>query len=389
MLPVRRFALLSLVAAGTSAVAQPKPALAPLVGATEVIKLTTPAGFIDDAVGGDGDRFAYVVADTASKAELHVVTLSTKQEVTVDLAAITLHPVSVQLVGQRAFVVGVTDDGRQVGALVELKTKPGVAVFKIAPATHITVITRDGKQRIAVHRVTVAKTSTRHEVELLSLDNGSRVGAMRSIELEGNQSKALDFRVNHWSDGYTRAYGIKAGEWDKKEDQRAPDGEATYDFVLGKLVDKKKIDDLFEQRRRFQALADADGRIDFLRLDWDSKVHNIQAWRAGKPRVLELDQPLASYDQKSVQGFVGADGAVWLALRVDPVNPDAVARKKADPEYLDIFRAAPDGKAIRKARILAAGMRHRFGIAGDKFWLIERNQSMERGGKSLTLYQLQ
>ena len=80
---------------------------------------------------------------------------------------------------------------------------------------------------------------------------------------------------------------------------------------------------------------------------------------------------------------------MWLALKVDPVNAEAVARKKADLEYLDVFRAGPDGKAIRKARILATGIRHRFGVAGDRFWLIERNQSMERGGKSLTVYQLQ
>ena len=48
-----------------------------------------------------------------------------------------------------------------------------------------------------------------------------------------------------------------------------------------------------------------------------------------------------------------------------------------------------DGKATRKARVFAHGIRHKFGIAGaDRFWLIERNQTMERGGKSLTIYKL-
>ena len=61
------------------------------------------------------------------------------------------------------------------------------------------------------------------------------------------------------------------------------------------------------------------------------------------------------------------DGTAWIALKVDPVNPDAVARKKADPEYLDIFRAGPDRKAVRKARVLATGVRHRFGVVKTAF----------------------
>jgi len=53
----------------------------------------------------------------------------------------------------------------------------------------------------------------------------------------------------------------------------------------------------------------------------------------------------------------------------------------------------PDGKAPRKARVLAKGVRHRFGLvadkAGDKFWLLERNNGFDRGGRSLTVYQAQ
>ena len=69
-----------------------------------------------------------------------------------------------------------------------------------------------------------------------------------------------------------------------------------------------------------------------------------------------------SYDAKSLQGIVNADGCAWIALKVDPVNADAVARKKADPEYLDVFRVGADGKAMRKARMLAKGLRYRFGV---------------------------
>lgn len=374
-------------------VERPVPNVPPLVGGTEVLRLTTPTGFIDDAVAAQGDRLAYVVADAATKAELHVVSLASKAELAVvDLAPVTLQPIELHFVGARLLVLGRTDDGRVHGALVELadkgKGKPaGTVVYKIAPATHLTVITRDGKPRVAVHRATkTAAGGTRHEVELLALDTGRRVGAVRALELDGADThKPQEFRVNHWSDGWTRAHGIKAGEWDRKEDQRSPDAEATYDFVTGKLT-KIKITDLFEQRRRFQALADADGRLDFVRVaqDWSG----VQVWSAGKPVSLKLDQPFATYDNKSLQGMVEPDGSAWLVLQVDPVNADAVARKKADPEYVDVFRASRDGQAVRKMRVLAHMARVRFGVIGDKVWLLERNKGFERGGKSLAIYQL-
>ena len=355
----------------------------PLVGATEVVKIAPSGGFVDDAIALDAQRLAYVVADTSSRAELHLVTLATKQEQLVDLSPITLHPIALELVGSnRAFVVGATEDGKQVAALIDISDKAkGKPIYKLPAASHITVITRDGKPRVAVHTV----TGTRHEVALFTLETGARIGAPHTLELDAaNTNKSLDFRVNHWSDGFTRAYGIKGGEWDKKEDQRSPDVEATYDLLTAKFVARTPITDLFEQRRRYQALADAaNDRADFL-----LATPTLQLWRANKPRPVELDQPFATYDPKSLQGIVLPDGSAWLALKVDPVNPDAVARKKADPEYLDIFRITADAKATRKARILSTNLRHRFGVSGNRFWLLERNQGFDRGGKSIAVYDL-
>jgi hypothetical protein len=376
--------------AGAPAPVPPRPTVAPLVGLTEQMKVTTPTGFIDDVVATEDGRIAYVIADTASKAELHVLSHATKQEQVVDLAPVTLYPVGLHLVGQRAFVIGRTEDGSQIGALVELTAKgkkpAGTVVYKLPPATSITVVKRDGKQRLAVYRTSTTGELTRHDVEVLAIETGKRVAAAKPFEVDSKGKNArLDFKVNHWSDGMTRAYGIKAGEWDKKEDQRAPDVEAAYDLISGKFSDKKKIVDLFEQRRRFQALSESGKRLDFIRLD----ISGLQLWRGGTSRAIEIDQPLTSYDPKSMQGIVAADGSGWIVLKMDPVNAEAVARKKADPEYLDIFRVTADGKATRKARVLATGVRHRFGVIGDTFWLIERNNGFERGGKSLAIYQLQ
>jgi hypothetical protein len=386
-----RGSLVLLAGLTTTLHAMPRSAVPALVGMTEVQKLKAPVGFIDDAIAFDGQRVAYVVADAAAKSELHVVTPG-QPEIVIDLAAITLHATGLRLVGKRAFVIGKADHDNEVGAMIELvatsKSKPaGTVAFEVGPATHVAVIERDGKARIALHRVTATKTGTRHDVELDSLETGRRVAAGHAVELDtAARSKQLDLKVNHWSDGMTRASGLKGGEWNKKENQRSPDVEATYDLVSGRFVDRRPIADLFEQRKRFQVLADARGELDFVRMAWDNQ--SIQVWRAGKPKPLELDQPLSQYDPKSLQGVLQRDGTTWVALKVDPVNPDAVARKKADPEYLDIFRAGPDNKAVRKARVLATGVRHRFGVLDNGVWLLERSSGFDRGGRSLAIYKL-
>jgi len=384
-------ALIAALALPVVARAQPKPALPAVVGATEVVRFTTPSGFIDDPVALDGRRVAYAIVDGTAHAELHVVELATKQDAVIDISAVTFHPIDVRLLGARALVIGATDDGNQVAALVELadagKTKPaGTVVYRVGPATHITAITRDGALRLAVHRATATQTGTRHEVELLAVDSGRRVAGGRALELDRNDTDVkLELHVNHWADGMTRAFGIKGGEWDPKENQRSPNVEAQFDLVAGKIVDKKPIGDLFEQRKRYGMLADAGGKLDFVRMSWDNT--GVELWRAGKPVPLELDQPIASYDPKSLQSAVDATGGGYLAFKVDPVNAAAVERKKADPEYFDIFKV--DGaKATRRARVLATGARHRFGVLGDTFYLLERSTAFDRGGRTLTLYRL-
>jgi hypothetical protein len=242
-----------------------------------------------------------------------------------------------------------------------------------------------------VHKTSATKTGVRHDLELIALETGKRVAAGKPFELDKDVAKKLDFHVNHWSEGWTRVSGLKGGELigkNKKDNTHGPDTDATYDLITSKWVDNKPIGDLVEQRKRYQTLADAAGQLDFLRMTWDNSA--VQVWTRGTARTIELDQPLTNYDAKSLQGVVAPDGSAWVALKVDPVNPDAVARKKADPEYLDVFRVdAGAGKAVRKARVPAKNTRFTFGVLEGYFWLLERSSGFDRGGKSLSIFQLQ
>ncbi len=394
-------ALLSIANAQPAAKA-PAASKQPLLptGATEVMKLTAEAGFVDDVIAYDNARIAYIVADTSTKAELHVVQfgctkcIAQKQEITVDLSPVTLRPVALRLVGQRAFVIGATEDGNQVAALVDLSKKAATSFYKLGPAAHITLVNYGGAVRVAVHKTSATKTGVKHDLELIALETGKRVSAGKAFELEKDFNKKLDFHVNHWSEGWTRVTGFKGGEWNKKDNQRSPDTEATYDLVAGKFVDNKQITNVVEQRKGFQTLADAGGQLDFVRMAWDNG--SIHVWSHGVQRAVDIDQPLTSYDAKSLQGIVNADGSAWLVIKVDPVNAEAVARKKADPEYLDIFRVnAGETKATRKARLPAKDLRFKFGTvdgapAGETYvWLLERSTGFDRGGRNITIFKLQ
>ena len=68
-------ALVSLASAQPKAAPGPaasKQSLTP-IGATQVMKIAAETGFVDDIVAYDNQRIAYVVADTSTRAELHVV----------------------------------------------------------------------------------------------------------------------------------------------------------------------------------------------------------------------------------------------------------------------------------------------------------------------------
>ena len=99
-----------------------------------------------------------------------------------------------------------------------------------------------------------------------------------------------------------------------------------------------------------------------------------------------LDPPLATYDPSTARVAMRGD-RVWISLVVDPVNPAAVARKKADPEYMDLFEV-DGGRAVRKARIFAAKKKLTWGWSGDTLWVLEKNLGFGRGGKALRFYRL-
>ena len=176
-----------------------------------------------------------------------------------------------------------------MAALVELvehgKTKPaGTVVYKL-PAAAPPVVTGAPRRHDPSRRAEPIGHRRRRVMRSIAV-----AGSWAAAQARGQRhEQALDFRVNHWADGMTRALGVKGGEWNR-EGQRSPDVEATYDLVAGKFVDQRPIANLFEQRKRFR-------RSPTRAASSDTCVPKAARYRSGSaPQAIELDQPFASYD---------------------------------------------------------------------------------------------
>jgi hypothetical protein len=377
---------------------RPSPAPAPprgptrtravATGVTEVASFKPAKGFIDDPIAvGSAERLAFIETDAATFATL-VVVEDGKPRARFGLPSATDVPVTLALLGDgdaaRVLVVSQAENGQQTGVLYDLA---GKQVRRYGPAADVTLIERGKKQWVALHKTQPgARNTVQHEVELVDLQTGKRRGAPRRFGVDRQRRSAeLDFTVNHWLDGWTRAVGTKGGRWDARSNQRTPDVSAEYDVVDGRFVREDPIVDVVQHSKRFQVLAERADRALFVRISDDGTMPEL--WKRGEVETIVLDQPLPRYDGASISLAVDSAGATWLGLRVDPVNREAVKRGRADVETLDIFRLRGD-RATLRASLPVTKRRVRWGALGDVVWVVERNIGFDRGGTGLTLYRL-
>jgi len=378
-------AVVVLAAAGGPAAAdQAKPE--PLIGVHQEARIAPTRGFVDDAIAAEGTRLAYVNTDGATFTELVVYDVAAGAEklrvaLPGDLgAAVELHFVG----PDRILVIGRAADGT---ARADLLGPDGKSLREFGPAHDVALVLRGGAPRIALHAITeLSGDVTRHRVELDDLTTGRRIGKARTLEVQRSGAcKKLDFRISYWTDGYTHAIGVKGGHYDPKEDQRTPDAAADLDVMTRKFA-QHPIKDPMEHLRRLQIMTGRQGQPSFARMSND--LTSVEVWKDGVPTTLTLDQSVFQYDPTTLASAVDDKGATWVGLEVDPVNAEAVRRKKADPQYLDLYRVS-GGHATRKARVLAPAKRKlTWGVAGDRWWVLEHNVGFDRGGPILTIYKL-
>ena len=365
-----------------------EPAAPAMITATPPMYRVMPStGFIDDAIWSDGKTLAYIITDAAAQADVHIVDVTTKAERVVALPPALHQPKAIRVFGEFLMVLVANDRDQQVVHWLSLG-KNKKAGPRSATATSISVQERAGKPVLVLYTRRDATTLV-HSVEILDAATGKRLAKSRNIETDGQgntvaSSKKLGFRINHWDGGFLLAYGIREGEFNAKEKQRSPNQEGVYDVVAGKFIAATPIKDYFEQRRRFDTLQ---GRSDLTFVAVSKDRSALEAWQRGtKVEIKGID--LAKYRTDSLLATIGTDG-VWFALATDPANAAAIAQKKLDPEFFDIFHVV-DGAASRVAHIPSSSRQFALGwSATNIIWLTERNRGFTRGSKVLELLQLQ
>ena len=378
-------------------------------GAELVRTVQPPAGFIDTplAFDGAGGRLLYVNSDAAELCELVVFDLGSERELArISLNRFTTAPLAVDDVDGERFLVFArpSPDSAEISAAIIDRT--GALVRVHGPATDVVRTTYDGHDALAVYRRAeiapragkkaghkpAGKPAVVHSVDVFALDSGKRLGkpARLTTDLAGFSEK-LDFRINHWSRGYTVAVGIKGGEYDRREDQRSPDVEAWLDVPRAAFIRRTPIAEVIEHTRRMQFLAAHPNRDRFVAAAPDLRALVLSA-EGSAPAPVQLPEPFRHYRHDSlVVQDAPADRPLYFTLEIDPVHPDAAEQRRAVERWLDLFEVAPgETRAVRRARLPVEegqpGVRWR--AAAGTWAVVPRHVGFERGGPALHLYRL-
>jgi hypothetical protein len=386
-----RFALVALLVLPSVAIAQRKPA--DPVGVKPLHKLHPTRGYVDSpyAFDGPGGRLAVITTDgsTWSELEIHDLAQPGVTLVRADLTALTTTPVDLRFAsgGARLFLVSrPAPDEKATGFLLDLS---GKVVRKLGPAAQLALSEVNGEEVItAWDPQPDAKGGTTYDVTLTASGSGKQLAHRTLVADRDGLIDALDLTILYWRDGYTRLVGRKKGAYDKFKDQRMNDSEGIYDLAQGLLVRDNVIGDVIGYTKLMKLRVGRDNQPAFVRVTDDN--HELELIGADDKRVnLKLANPIHHYDLKSLQQEPGAGGKLYFTLTIDPVNPEAVARKVADPELIDLYAVElATAKTVRLARLPRTDRPFAWHVAAGRWAVLRKHKTFERGGPDLEIYEL-
>jgi hypothetical protein len=355
--------------------------------------LKPPEGYFDEAFALEpgGERLYLVRTDGATFAKLEIVDLATgKTTGSFDLpkgqwAVERLEP----LEGGKGVVVisreGTPEAPVLVAALIDGAGKAGA---KVGPAHAFGRPNAHADMLLAFDRKLGAhETDVTYTIAPYKLDTLAPLGKPRSYKAVGGELKAPPFRLLDFVDGYGRAVGEIPRAYVKKDDVREPPRMAALDTLTGKVGEEGAISDVMAWAQAGKLRARHPGRAMFAELNQDDAgVDVVDAM--GKKRPAELAVPFTLYDPKSLTDQEGPEAsAFYFGITVDPVNPDAVKRQKADLPMLDVYGSRGEGSPELRGRIFtprAVSWRAGYG----KLVVLKRFKSFTRGGDELDVYKL-
>jgi hypothetical protein len=368
--------------------------------AKPIVSLTADKGFIDDpfALDAAAGGLAVLRTDSASFARVDVVDLATGKVVR-PIPLGDPHPIFERLLfaGGDGLVVIVRDptSGKRSAQLFGPDGKPRLLV---GPYSDIGITERGGERLLlGWERTTNGAGDTVHTVVRHRLAGLGRIGKpVVHVVTKAGDLKGQPFKVLGWLDAYSRFVGVRPGAFDKKSDLRLPDRAAVFDLLDGRLSWEADIADLQgwaaanllrarrPQRAVHVVLAEDTGEIGLVD-------------HQGRRAVMTLPVPLRLYDPASLQEQEDGPDAVTFSLGIDPLNPDALERRKKDTPFLDLYRARLEGPAgpgaprAFVAHVLRAPLDDHpvaWAAQGDVVAVLRKHQAFSRGGTRLDVFRV-
>jgi hypothetical protein len=368
---------------------------------TQTIKPPEGEGYFDETFGlaDDGKRLAVLRSDGATFAKIEIYDL----EVTPPKLSSSFDLPNQQLVGTRIELLppgkGLVliarerpDDAAPLYAfLFDAAGKPGA---KVGPATVFGRPPADGTPRASLlvgfdRRLGAHGAEATYTITPLTLGGLAPAGKPRAYHTDATGGlKAPPVRVVGFYDGYTRLLGERLGAYDKAADVRKPPRKVVIDALSGKILEETEIADVVGWAVTGQLRRDHPGQALFIDLNQDgSGVDMIDGM--GKKQPATLAVPFRLYDPKTLlTEEVSAPGALTFGISVDPLNPDAIKRKKADLPMLDVYSVdVAQGTVKLRGRVFTPRP-VTFRTRGDKLVVLKRFKSFARGGDELQIFDL-
>jgi hypothetical protein len=296
------------------------------------------------------------------------------------------------------------------GAVYSLRSRsaqpiPGITGGTLGPVSEITV--GDGPSGPVIVTYNRPPSSSGAPGSEYSISAYSAV----SLKLVGSHSYKLrdDGRIPtsqgsaiplYFVDSYQTLVAKHDGLFDKKRDSRQPDFLAFIDALTGRV-------------RRSHPITDPNGVMELGRLHKDHSESQFPIYDPESQKIelvalndhaatdatqpvdrhseLQLPRPNKLYDGATLRYQLLRPGRLLLSLTVDPVNEQAIAQRRSDPDDIDfclVDPAAPAG--LRKLRTIPGYRRPTewAASASGRLVLLRKHKNYPRGGPEVEVYDL-
>jgi len=400
---------------------------APLAETKPRLSLKAGRGFYDDAWALDpaGKQLALVETDADSFQELEVLDLDADSGKPGKVFELPHPPRELEglsfLPGNSGFllVTGATQSAAVTDAATNARTDAhllesfdgsGHLLGKAGPVSAFGVASRSaGAVLVTLDRRSDRAADLVYVVSSLKLPTLKSAGPSRKYVVGSDGLlRAPSLAPAGFLEGYSKLLTTRPGSYDRKKDVRQPDSQSVLDLLSGKPISDAPIEDVYGWARTTRARREHPNRTAFIQLS-DTGIGDPGAIAvgAGSPKparagielldpagrlaIVPLAVPFRIYDRFTLKDQEGpTPGLVHFGIQVDPVNPDAVARQKADKPFLDIY-TVPTGRpdaCKHRARVALDSQPVTWAVAGDRLVVFRRFKSFARGGDRIDVYDL-